>query len=387
MGADPLVERHLKEYSERPMFIVEVPGVSILFGQFADSCKGYSVCCANDLKLRVAVSPRPDQMVRMFNSFSSDHKKFTVANIKFRKEDRWGNYVKGVVQSIQNSNSPVSGFNMTFAGGLLAADREMVSSAMEIATALAADRLFDLKLDQVRLIRHVFLSSTVFCHVRCRYMVLLTMLGAEKGRVLLFDNRQVCCESAPLGFAAPGAGCGLQMVESSVPPLAMREERNIKAREVKTAFEILARGYPNTNLRDLPESELSQPMVNVPEETRQICSCVLEGSRIAREAFRLLEAGDAVSVGKLLVRTQKGLRDRLDLTCPEVDWLVKRANETPGCCGASMVQTGMSGSILAVLTSGALDALKEKFTDYNHIFGFNAKTRPFVCEGGAGLLI
>ena len=376
-----VIEKHLEEYSQEPSLIVEVPGVSVLFGEFADYCKGYSICAANDLKLSIGISKREDSLVKMCNTFSGDHKRFSLSGIKYRKEDRWGNFVKGLVLSLQNSNAQLSGMNITFTGTLLASDTETVASAIGIGVAIGLNKMFNLGMDSSQIVRHVFQSSTGFCQEGCKYMTLITMLEAQENNLLLFDNQQVTNRS--IEFVNGSPDYRFCMIESRIPPLAMREELTFKAGAMKRAFEILKRNYPNVNLRDVPESELSERVIQIDEESRQICSYILDESKTAREAFRCFESGDSQAIGKLLNKVQKGLRDKLDLTCPEVDWLVKRANEITGCFGACMIPTGLSGSILVIMNSNALDSYKERLTDYEHIFGFSARLKDFHCQGCA----
>ncbi|MDY4889074.1 MAG: galactokinase [Sphaerochaetaceae bacterium] len=381
---NPVVAKHFEEYSQEPLVIVEVPGVSILFGEFADFCKGHSVCAANSLRLEIGISLREDNLVKMSNAYSGDHKRFSLSGIKFRKEDRWGNFIKGVALGIQNENHQISGLNITFTGSLLASDAETVAAGMGIGVAIGLNKLFDLHMERGEIIRHVYLSNTGFCQENCRYMVLMAMLDAKQDHVMLFDNQQVSSKFLP--FSNQNPEYRFCIVESRIQPSAMREELRAKEHAMKKAFAILKKNYPNISLREVPESELSERVIRIDEESRQICSYILEESRIAKESFKCLEADDVAGLGKLMNRVQKGLRDKLDLTCPEVDWLVKRANEISGCIGSCLIPTGLAGSILMLMNANAYESFQEKLADYEHIFGFSAQIKDFSCSGPAAIV-
>lgn len=378
---DSVIAKHLDEYSQKPLIVVEVPGVSVLFGEFADYCSGYSVCMANDMKLLVAVSRREDGSVKVSNSYSGDHKRFSLSGLKFRKEDRWGNYVKGVLLNILNSNLQISGLNISLSGSLLACDPETVSSAVGVGVALAINSLFDLKMTNNQIIRHVYLSNTVFCQEGCKYMTILTMMEAQENMAMLFDNQQVMFRLTPLRNNDPETR--FLVFESRIPPLAMREEKLVMNVSMRRAFAALREHYPKSCLRDVPEQDLSERVIKIDEEARQICSYVIEESKTAFQAFKALEIGDLVTLGKLMGKAQKGLRDKLDLTCPEVDWLVKRANEIPGCMGACMIPTGLSGSILMLMQNSAVELFASKLIDYEHIFGFSVVKKELHSFGCA----
>ena len=105
-------DRHKSEYGESPQVISMVPGVTTFAGEFSMYCQGYSLCATNDRSLSVEVSTRSDSIVRIFNSYSNDRKKFGLAGIKYRKEDRWANYVKGMVLEMQR-HIGITGLNIT----------------------------------------------------------------------------------------------------------------------------------------------------------------------------------------------------------------------------------------------------------------------------------
>jgi galactokinase len=74
-------------------------------------------------------------------------------------------------------------------------------------------------------------------------------------------------------------------------------------------------------------------------------------------AFALaLETGDHARLGELINESHASLRDDLDVSTPEVDALVARAQAQPGCLGARIMGAGFGGSILALLEKGSEDA-------------------------------
>lgn len=103
---DNVIKQHSKEYGETPLVIAQVPGTCTLLGSYADACKGWSLVGTDASTLFVAVSLRDDQLVRLTNATLNDRKRFSLGNIKYRKEDRWGNYLKGVIAVLANEASP-----------------------------------------------------------------------------------------------------------------------------------------------------------------------------------------------------------------------------------------------------------------------------------------
>lgn len=368
---------HEKEFGQKAQVKVRVPGVTGLFGSYADFCKGYSLCYANDLYVDVCVSTRTDALVKMSNEGSGDHKKFVLSALKFRKEDRWGNYPKGLLYGLTSGGYEVGGLNISFTGPLLCADTQNVACAMCIGVSLALNELYHFNLERSQILRYSYLACSNFCQEHCKYMILVTMLDAKENQMMFFDNQEGNFSFIPMQ-ALPG-DLKIMVVESGIPQLMMREEKRHKLSIMKTSIERLKQDFHGAVLRDLTDSNLNEMIVRLDETQKQACSFLLEESRLARDASKDLTNGNFYSLGKNLNKLHASLRDKMDLTCPEIDWIVKRATEIQGCYGASMVYTGISGSIFVLGTQSSLEIFEEKLLDYDHIFGFSLKKKEFHC--------
>ncbi|MFA7370483.1 MAG: hypothetical protein WCY78_00995, partial [Sphaerochaetaceae bacterium] len=96
---------------------------------------------------------------------------------------------------------------------------------------------------------------------------------------------------------------------------------------------------------------------------------------------RLLAQKDMVGYGKVLNKVQAGLRDIFEVTCPEIDWLTKRAIELNGCLGASMISTGTSGTILVLISRESIALYITRMEEYEHIFGFKPTYKSYMPAG------
>ena len=96
-----------------------VPGVTTLFGEFSYYCQGNVICCANDRELRVTVAPSPDAQVHVHNCLTNDHKRFSPSSLKFRKEDKWANYIKGIYLQLADIGIPPRPLEFTLDGPVL----------------------------------------------------------------------------------------------------------------------------------------------------------------------------------------------------------------------------------------------------------------------------
>lgn len=110
--------------------------------------------------------------------------------------------------------------------------------------------------------------------------------------------------------------------------------------------------------------------MHVVKETRRVLD--------AEEAFR---KGDLAAFGKTVYHSHESLRDLYEVSCPEIDWLVKRAQEIDGVLCSRMTGQGFGGCTYTVIAEASVEEYKRRLEDYERIFGF----RPIIHEvSGAG---
>lgn len=371
-----IIVEHNSEFEASVEVLVTVPGIYTFIGEFADYCKGYTLLGASRATLEVAISRRPDQSVRLFMAPQKDRKRFTLQNVKYRKEDRWANYVKGVVSILNNRNYTTTGFNITLNGDLLMQEGSIVNSALTLGVTLALKTLFfpELTKEECATIAYSALSS--FAQENCRLLLFLAMLQTDNKSLLLYDLANLSFER--IEYDLHDKENSFIIVESQISPQALREELALKREESKAAFESLRRVFPTGMLRDISSQEIKESGSLLTEEEKRACLYVLSESRLAKEAGRLLAQKDMVMYGKTLSRVQAGLRDVFEVTCPEIDWLTKRANEINGSLGATMITTGSSGTILVMINYKSIEHYAARMEAYEHIFGFKPTWQRYV---------
>ncbi|HNQ98245.1 MAG TPA: galactokinase, partial [Treponemataceae bacterium] len=89
--------------------------------------------------------------------------------------------------------------------------------------------------------------------------------------------------------------------------------------------------------------------------------------------------------------SHEGLRDRFEISCPELDWLVKRALEfvipdVPELVCSRMTGRGFGGCTYAILPKIHVDAYLKKLEDYERIFGFKPVQYQVCASDGACVL-
>ncbi len=371
---------HTAEYEQPPEAVVSAPGIITLMGEYADLCDGYVLTGALERHITVAVSRRKDNSLRFYAADLNERKRTTIPNLKYRREDRWANYLKGVLYEIFRRNYEFKGLNLTLSGTIPQKVGLKSSTAICVATALAIKKLLDLEIADNQLIQAIYFAETSFLQSKARLVDIMSMLYAREGRLLLFDLHSLAYSQVPYH----PKDVGLYITNSSIPPFPIREDILYREEESLSAFETLREQQRNGLFRDLGEQDAKALASVLPEERKRFCLHVLEESRRVTDSVRALEQKDYYGFGRIMNRSQESLRDKFEVSCPEIDWLTKRAMELNGCYGSKMIGEGFGGCTITLLDHSSLEAYKQRLGVYEHIFGFHPECFVFYPSDGTG---
>ena len=373
---------HSAEYGESPAAVVSAPGVITLMGEFSDLCDGYAISGSLSQTVEVAVSKRSDNSLRFYSADLDERKRTTIPNLKYRREDRWANYIKGVLYELFRRNYPFKGLNITVKGSIPQKVGLKSSTALCTASALAVKELHEFEIDDTQLIQSIYFAETSFMQMKSRLVDIMTMLYSRPDQLLLFDLHTLEHSYIPFIFS----DAVMLVTESDIPPFPIRDELLYREEACQAGFGEVREKIPGGILREITSSDIKGVAEHLPEEQKKFCLFVLLESKITREAAHALENKDSFAYGKLMNRLQTGLRDLFEVSCPEVDWLTKRAIETHGCYGSKMIGPGFGGCTISLMKESAVPEYTAKLEEYEHIFGFHPAWFIYKPAGSAQIL-
>lgn len=373
---------HFKEYSENPEIIVEVPQLTTLFGAFSDFISGFSLMSTNDYGLRVAMSRRQDNAVRVLNVTKQDKKKFQISNIKYRKEDRWANAAKAILNEVVSiSGISIPGLNITIKGQSAGGDNSSFTSAIFAGIIYGLNNLFELHLSGDDMVRLAFGANRFSPFYNARLRDLVTIFSAEKGSVVFFDLDSYEYKFQKYPFD-DFEGIGSYLISSAIPYSVLTPEEDEFRDECDIIFQALKAKLPRSvKLRDLSEKELRPILFGLSESQRRFAQFVIQDSEFAKKAWEAINASDIDAFSKLLNSQQKNITSKAELSSPEIDWIVRRGLETTGVSSISQVYVGLSGTLLALIDEEGKLAYTNRLEEYERIFGFHAEVRDYIPSG------
>jgi galactokinase len=378
---DPVRQSHVEEYGKAPEIIASAPGRVNLIGEHTDYNDGFVFPMAIDFTVRVAISRRKDSHLRFLSVDYKDRKRATIPTLRYRKEDRWANYPKGVIAQFLERGYPLGGMDMTIHGDIPQGAGLSSSAALEVATALAIQDLFGIEIGREELARLAQKAENEFVGVKCGIMDQFISRLAKEGHAMLLDTRLLTYHYVPLALK----GVKIIITNSKVPRGLVDSEYNRRREECNRCVELLSARKPGTALRDYTPADIRDGMGIIPEATRKKCLHVVEENQRVLEAEESLKKKDLAGFGKLMNRSHESLRDLYEVSCPELDWLVKRAWETEGVYGSRLTGAGFGGCTVTLIEEDAIPAYREHIVQYERIFGFRPEL--YICKPSAGARI
>jgi galactokinase len=190
---------------------------------------------------------------------------------------------------------------------------------------------------------------------------------ARKDRIVLLDLHTLDYSFIPFDFS----DVKLVLTASNVPVVSPHEELRERRMKCGECVTLLKDHKLGSRLSEFTSFDLHNSMGMVPEELRRICIHVIEENERVSDAASFLKRGDLVSFGRLMNRSHESLRDNYEVSCPEIDWLVKRAWELDGVLGSRLTGPGFGGCTISLIRRDVLGEYREHLHEYDRIFGFS----------------
>ncbi|MCL2719737.1 MAG: galactokinase [Treponema sp.] len=347
----------------------------------SDPESGFFLSAAIDRYIHVAVSMRKDNSFRFYAADLNERKRNTLVNLKYKREDRWANYLKPAIFLFTGLGYPMKGLNFSFCGDIPQQIGLASSTAIEVAAATALRSLLKIHINDMDLAyklkeahNDIFGKSTpladyiaALCARKDQFLVIDTLDSAGSNDSTRGDVRLI---------QSPFARFRFLIIDSRVPRFGIEGEINSRRSDILKGLELLSKKRKGASFKDFASSDLLEVLGNFPEQIRRRSIHVVDEIHRVNDAADALERSDLASLAKIIYHSHESLRDLYEISCPEVDWLVKRAQEIEGAAGSRMTGLGFGGCTYTIIRRELVEEYKKRLEDYERIFGF----RPVIYE-------
>ena len=373
--------QYAEVFGAPPQWVAAAPGRVNLIGEHTDYNAGFVFPLAIERYVVIA-GGRPsaaseEDLVRVNSTLLGEAAEFLLSRLEPERRD-WTSYVRGVMAGCLERGMAPGPLNLLVDSKVPLGGGLSSSAALEVATATLVEAVAGQTLDPVDKARLCQKAEHAYAGMPCGIMDQFSSALGAAGKLLLIDCRSETAELVPLDDPS----VAVLVINSNVK----HELTGSEYPERRSQCERAARLLGVAALRDVTSAQLNTAQSKLePLLYRRARHVVGENERTLRAA-RALQAGEWPLVGELMYASHASLRDDYDVSCTELDVLVKLAQEVGaagGVVGARMTGGGFGGCIVALVRSGREREIAERIgTAYRERTGVDATA--FVTKPARG---
>ncbi len=381
-------QAHSSEYGAKPDVIVSAPGRFHLIGEHTWYFKDKTLSMALDLPVYIAASARQDSSLRFYFHQVAERKRGNVSTLKYRREDRWANALKAVIDGFMSCGFVCRGMNITIYTEILPSAGFGITTAIKVATALVCKTLFKHPCSDAQIFQTIERGNKFFLKTGNYHADIYAALYSEKNTVLLTDHAKNTHTPIPFDFPE----YSVLLTDARVPRISVWDEETVLTPENFLLMAELKMRKKDYWVYEDSVVEISDVLSAVNEDTRRRLICIMHEHQFVLDAVEGLQTQKFAQFARAVNKSHEGMRDHFNISCPEIDWLAKRALEfdittSRNATACSRITgKGFARCLYTIIKTSDLEEYKNKMVEYERIFGFHPVSYVVKPAGGAKIL-
>lgn len=355
------------------------PGRVNLIGEHTDYNDGFVFPFAINRRAVVALALRDDRMLRVASSFTEEIVEISLDDLSPETVSGWSAYPLGVAWALGQKGADlatVAGFDAYIDSDVPIGAGLSSSAAIECATAVALDEVWNLGFDKQVLVRVGQLAENEVVGAPTGILDQSASLLGQTDAAVFLDCRSFESEVIPLGFDA--AGLELLVIDTKVSHAHATGGYADRRASCETGARLLG----VASLRDLTVADLPRAASVLDEETHRRVRHILTENQRVLDTVRVLREDGPGAIGALLDASHASMRDDFEISVAELDLAVETAR-TAGALGARMTGGGFGGSAIALTPHALIPAVQQAVEAAFTAAGYTAPDM-FVVRAAAG---
>lgn len=380
-GKDQVVEAFKQVFGCEPTVVARAPGRVEVLGNHTDYNEGYTLSCAIDKEIWIAVSRSTDGKFHLFSTHFS--KTITVANVVKQTNDTWVNYPLGVYAMLKERGLTLGAFTIAIHSTIPSGAGVSSSAALEVATALALCKLFGENRDKTELARVCQQAENKFVGMNCGLLDQFSSMFGKENQVLFIEYRNLEHRTVAMGNTDVTLAVTLSGVTHSLITSAYNDRRRecFEAAAYFGSFDSSVKALRDVSMQQLLAAEGVMDALIF----KRALHVVGEDERVM-EGMELLEKGTIAEFGKLLYASHESSKNNFENSCPELDILVAIAKTIDGVYGARLTGGGFGGAMLTFIHTASRKTFEKTVKEqYKAATGRDAIVHFALIADGASL--
>lgn len=353
--ADKVRQVYQQEFSSSPR-VFAAPGRVNIIGEHTDYNGGLVLPAAIDKAAYLAIGPAGQRTGRWISVDFGESIDIDFDHIA-RHEKSWANYLLGIIDQFRKLGLDPAAFNAVLAADVPIGAGLSSSAAIESVTAFALNAMGNHGLRTIDLALLAQRAEHEYIGLKVGIMDMFASLHGKKDHVIRLDCRSLAFEYFPLALGS----YKIVLMDTGVKHELASSEYNVRRQQCEEGVAILKKHYPQiSQLRDVTTGMLETHKEDLDPMTYKRCYFVIEENKRVDKVCQLLRQGSLDQAGLMLYDSHAGLQHDYEVSCRELDLLVKLVRDETFVLGARMMGGGFGGCTINIIHQDAIEALVAK---------------------------
>jgi len=348
-----------KRFARPPRWIVAAPGRVNLIGEHTDYNDGFVLPMAIErYAVMAADTAALPGTVSVYDIHFQENVRIDISGLVTKGQPKWSNYIRGVFAGFQARGTQLPALDVAFMSTVPLGGGLSSSAALEVSAATLIEAATGQIIDPVEKAILAQKAEHDFAGVPCGIMdQFISTLGRE-GHLLLLDCRSRKTELVPMSDHS----VAILVVNTNVKHELGSGEYAKRRAQCESAAKILG----VKSLRDATAEQLEGARGTMTDQVYRRARHVIgeiERTLLAAEGIR---QSNWPTVGQLMYASHYALRDDYEVSCAELDAVVKLAEKIGakgGVHGCRMTGGGFGGCCVALVQASAVNAITIQIAD------------------------
>lgn len=353
--ANTVREIFIKEFGTTPR-VFAAPGRVNIIGEHTDYNGGFVLPAAIDKAAYLALAPSENGKGKWISADFNDAVEIDFSHLA-RQEKSWPNYLLGVLDQFRLAGKEPAAFNAVLAADVPIGAGLSSSAAIESVMATAVNTIEGYGFDKLTLALMAQRAEHEYIGLKCGIMDMFASIHGKKGNVMKIDCRSLEHEYFPLELG----DYRIVLLDTGVKHELASSEYNIRRQQCEEGVRLLRQYYPEIKqLRDVSAEMLEAHKDEMDPVIYKRCYYVVEEDKRVDQVCSLLKMGSLDQAGQLLYASHNGLQYDYEVSCRELDLLVKLVKNETHVLGARMMGGGFGGCTINIIHKDAITPLIKK---------------------------
>jgi len=365
----------LKEtFDVKGKVVAAAPGRVNLIGEHIDYCDGFVLPLAIERYVVIAAAANSSSIARIVTT-GQEPVSIDLSQKQEITEPKWSNYLRGVIQGFKDRGDKIPGFDAAIISSVPLGAGLSSSASLECAFATLLEGLVDTVLGTAEKALLAQKAEHDFAKVPCGIMDQFASAFGAKDQLILIDCQSGEPELVP--FSDPS----LSIIVSNTCVSHDLSDGGYAARRKATEDGLAIIG--KKSWRDVTMDDVLAKEEEMGDTVFRRSRHVVSEIQRTKDAVEGFKTNDFSKIGPLMAGSHRSLRNDFEVSCDELDLMVKIANDIGfegGVLGARMTGGGFGGSTVTLCRTHdaeqIAETLHQQYLEKTEITPLIFATRP-----------